>query len=165
MVKNRTPMTFKEINRSVIFLMLFIAIIMICSGCSKNDEVGPKKIVQSFFDCVKEGDVNGAVGCFTPDFQKKYKMAVSLGGIVSDYFTGVDVSPLLERILSVASLDAYQDVEFVIENVEFTDEEKEHAQVYVTVDGGGGDFPSEVVINTIKDDGEWYLEDPDFTDW
>ena len=44
-------------------------------------------------------------------------MAVSLGGIVSDYFTGVDVSPLLERILSVASLDAYQDVEFVIDEI------------------------------------------------
>ena len=142
------------------FILLICAIctVFLYSGCGKNEEDGPKEIVQKYFNAVKAGDIDGAIECFTPAFQQQYSSAVSLGGILGQFLTGIDGSSLLEGFMSFANQYTYKDCKFIIGEVEFTDDEHEHATVHVSVEGAGDGIPDETTIGTVKYNGEWYVE-------
>lgn len=137
---------------------LIIVMAFCLAGCFGNEEDGPTAITEQYFDAVKAGDVNGAIACFTPAIQQQYSSMLSLGGMFGKELTGIDASSVLGGLMSMANLDAYQDCEFIVDNVEFTDSEHEHADVHVTVEGASGNIPSSTSVKTVLYQDEWYIE-------
>ena len=145
----------KKFALILIVLMLISSFVLISCG---NEEDGPRKITQKYFDAVKVGDIEGAIECFTPAFQQQYDMALSLGGMLSKELTGIDASSLLGGLMSLANEAAYRDCSFIADAVEFTNDTHERATVHVTIEGGGDGIPSSTTVNTVLYDGKWYIE-------
>lgn len=140
--------------RKSMFLTCFFMVLFTCIACGKDENEGPRKVTQRYFNAVKAGDTEGAFECFTPAIQQQYKAVLSLAGL----FGGGDVSGLVNGIFSAADQDAYKTCSFKADEVTFTDNDHEHAVVHVTIEGSGKGIPKETTIRTVKYDGTWYVE-------
>lgn len=146
-------------------LFLFIAIVLSLSvvlsftSCSMNEEDGPRNITEKYFAAVKSGDVDAAIQCFTPAIQKQWEAALSLGSMFGKEMTGMGLDKsIFEGLMAGANAEAYKDCDFIVDNVEFTDDDHEHATVKVNIEGASDGMPSSTKVYTVLYDGEWYIE-------
>lgn len=144
----------RSCKKILVLCAIIFSFSLVCCACQSKEQ-GPRSVAQKYFNAVKSGDIEGAIECFTPDFQQQYNALLSLGSMVGEYMGGADGSSLLNGLMSYTNQNAYKDCKFKADEVTFTDDE--HASVHVTVEGAGECIPSETTVKAVKYDGKWYI--------
>ena len=143
-------------------LVLSLFSVLALTGCRQDPEEGPRRIVQTYFDAVKAGDVEKAFSCYTPEVQQQLDTGMDIASGISESTTesllgfGVDATGIGSSLMGFAAAQAYENYEFKATEVEFTDDTQTQARVTVEV-YIDRTLDRTTEVSTVKYEDEWYL--------
>ena len=130
-------------------LLVLVTFVMMLSACGNSSS--PEKTAETFFAAVKSGDIDKAIGCYTPVIQEQYKAGISIANSIFN----IDSSTLLNAILGTANANAYVNYDFKVVGSAKTDDERAVVSVDVYVDGSKKMTTN---LQCVEIGGEWYIE-------
>lgn len=146
----------KVLKCRVSLILILALCVALMAGCAQNAEKKARDVTQRYFDAVKEGDIEGAIGCFTPAVQQSIQSMNTLGGLLGNVFFGVDASSLTNGFIGYATKNEYQNYDFKATDVVMDDDEHATVTVEVYIDG---ELNSKTEVKTVKYQDEWYIKE------
>lgn len=141
-------------KRMITVLLALGMLALLLSACGAGSS--PERVVKTYFEAVKAGDLEKAISCFQPSVQRQYEAATSLSdSLIGAFGVNIDSSTLLGGLVGLVNSDTYRDYEFQVSGVRQSGDTRAVVEVVVRI---GGNETGTTTVQCVRIDGQWYLE-------
>lgn len=149
-------------KRSMLTILLSLALCLSIAGCNllKSDSEMIEDRIDTFLSAYNSGDLNAVFECFDAKTRNTYKAILGMGNSLAGMAGfGIDIYDLWA--FSVGTMSDGEMLAIDIDDIEFVDET--HALVYAEMryKSAVNGYSESVEISVSKEDGDWFVNDPD----
>lgn len=142
-------------------LAVAFAFMFFFTNVFKSDEDLIKERIDEFIEAYNNGDMDAVMECFDPKTRSAMEATMGIGDALFGSYTGLDIGLGdmfgLSAGINEGDLMTLKDIQFTVPDGAEAVTVNANMTMNVSVMGRSQSMDSPVVINMVKDDGDWYI--------